>query len=187
MTANQKDINEEIYISALKGGSYEAFTVIYNRYVDMIYSFCISQTKNKTVSQDIVQCTFMKLWDKRHSLDCNKNIQAFLFTIARHQIIDNFRKQIIKVEFEDYLNFCEQQPESTSVEDKIYYDEFLVRLKKSKSKLSHRECEIFEMSRKQNMPINQIAEALQLSPQTVKNHITASLKIFRKNLLEKKI
>lgn len=40
------DIKESIYVSALKGGSYDAFSVIYNRYADKIYSFCIAQTKN---------------------------------------------------------------------------------------------------------------------------------------------
>lgn len=177
------NIHESIYVSALKGGSYDAFSVIYGKYADQIYSFAIKQTKNKTAAQDIVQETFMQLWKNRESLDCEKNIQALLFTMARHQIIDTFRKQVIQVDFEKYLDYCDKKAGTFSTEEQIYYDEFLVRLQKSKKYLSRRECEIFEMSREKNMPVKEIADVLQLSQQTVKNYITSTLKVFRKVLL----
>lgn len=178
------DANESTYISALKEGSYDAFTEIYNRYADKLYSFAIAQTKNKTLSQDIVQDTFMRFWNKREVLDCNKNIQALLFTMARHQIIDTMRKQIVKVEFEEYLDFCDKELNSNSTEHQLYFDEFLAQYKKSKGKLTARQCEIFDLSRNKNMTIKNIAEYLNLSTQTVKNHITTSLKIFRESLLK---
>lgn len=158
--------------------------MLYKKYADILYSFAISQTKNKELSQDIVQETFLRLWKNRANLDSDGNIQALLFTIARHSIIDSFRKQIKQVEFEEYVKFYEHRLETSSSEEKIYYDEFIERFKRCKSKLSVRECEIFEMSREMNMPVGQIAEALKLSPQTVKNYITSSLKVFRQSLLK---
>lgn len=176
------EIKESIYISALKGGSYEAFSVLYKKYADMLYSFALTHSKNQSVAQDIVQDTFMRLWKNRESLQTDGNIKALLFTIARNRLIDCFRQQLHQVSFEEYMTFCEQRAISSSPEEKIYFDEFMERYQRCKTQLSGRESEIFEMSREQNIPINLIAETLNLSPQTVKNYITSVLKIFRHNL-----
>lgn len=177
-------IHDSIYVSALKGGSHEAFSILYERHADLIYSFALKQTKNKSAAQDIVQDTFMQLWRIRGSLDCEKNVQALLFTIARNQIIDIFRKQVVEVDFEEYLDCCDKRIGTYSIEEKIYYDEFVKHLQKSKSLLSKREREVYEMSREKNMTIQDIAESLKLSPQTVKNYITSTLKTFRQALIK---
>lgn len=174
-------------IEALKKGSYQAFTDLYNLYVDRLYSFVIAQTKNRTVAQDIVQDTFMKLWNNRKALDVDGNVKALLFTMARHQTIDTFRRQVLEVGFEDYMNFCQAHPEAPSAEEKLYYDDFLKRFQQSKARLSKRERQIYEMRRERNLTIDQIAEALGLSPQTVKNHLTSVSKSLRNSLLDESL
>lgn len=181
------NIQDSIYVSALKGGSHDAFAAVYGKYADRIFSFAIKQTKNRTAAQDIVQETFMLLWKNRASIDPTKNLQSLLFTIARNAIIDTFRKQVSEVSFEKYLEYCEQLAAGSPSEEQLYYDEFLDRLQQSKRQLSRRECEVFEMSREKHMTVKDIAGMLHLSQQTVKNYLTSSLKVFRKTLLEKHI
>ena len=68
-------------------------------------------------------------------------------------------------------------------EEQLDYEEFKNRLQQTKGLLSKRACQIYEMSREENMPIQEIAESLNLSSQTVKNYLTSTLKIFRKKLM----
>lgn len=178
------DFNAERYILALQKDSYEAFKIIYMHYADKVYSFCMTQTKNTTLSQDIVQDTFLKLWDNRHKLNPDGHLQSLIFTIARHRIIDEFRKQVAQVQFEDYSKFSNIQATETPPDQQLIYDDYLQRVEFCKKRLTCRESEIFELSRGKDLSIKDIAKRLNLSPQTVKNHLTSSLKIFRSELLK---
>lgn len=68
-------------ISALKKGSYEAFSIIYEYNVRSLYAFVISRVKDRQEAEDIVQETFIKLWNMRSRLDETKDIRSLLFTL----------------------------------------------------------------------------------------------------------
>ena len=174
----------EKYISQLKEDSYEAFSELYMHYSNKLYSFALAQTKNTTLAEDIVQETFLKLWNTRSQLDCYGNVHALLFTIARNLIIDGFRKQIVKINFDDYRQACNAVSSWPTPDEQVNYQEFVDRLQQTKKLLSKRACQIYEMSREQNMPIQEIANSLNLSSQTVKNYLSSTLKILRKKMIE---
>ena len=173
---------DNYYLQELQNGSYKAFSAIYNHYADSLYYFILNQLHNKQLAQDILQETFLRLWDNRKKLFTNGNLKSLLFTIASHLTIDYFRKQMTELPFEEYIDYCEQQGTAATPEDLMLYDEFKRQLKKSKQKLSARECEIYELSREKNLSISEIAQQLKLSEQTVNNYLTSSLKSLRKDL-----
>ncbi len=178
------DFDLAMYILALQKDSREAFDIIYKHYADRVYSLCMAHTKNRNLSQDIVQDTFLKLWESRHRLDPDGNLQSLIFTIARHRIVDSFRKQVAQVQFEDYSMLSNLQTADPSPDRQLIYDDYVRRVEYCKQQLTRRESEIFEMSREKNLSVKDIAKILNLSPQTVKNHLTSSLKIFRSELLK---
>jgi RNA polymerase sigma-70 factor (ECF subfamily) len=67
----------------------------YNRcvddYSDGLYRYLLKQTKDRELSKDLVQESFMRLWEKRHDLKADKS-KSYLFTTAHHALIDHFRK-----------------------------------------------------------------------------------------------
>ena len=174
--------NEERYVAALKEGSREAFTMLYNLYADRLYSFALVQTKSKQMAEDVVQDTFLKLWNNRTNLNCYGNVQALVFTMARNLIIEAFRRQVANIDIEAYFKLHEALPSTASPEESLYFNETKEHLEQAKAKLSNKECKIYEMSREQDMPIKKIAQTLNLSPQTVKNYLTSTLKVFRSQL-----
>ena len=174
--------NEERYVAALKEGSREAFTMLYNLYADRLYSFALVQTKSKQMAEDVVQDTFLKLWNNRTNLNCYGNVQALVFTMARNLIIDAFRRQVANIDIDAYFKLHEALPSTASPEESLYFNETKEHLEQAKAKLSNKECKIYEMSREQDMPIKKIAQTLNLSPQTVKHYLTSTLKVFRSQL-----
>ena len=77
-------------IEKLKQGSYEAFDTLYNMYADSLYGFALLHTKSAVQAEDIVQETFLKLWNMRASLSVEGSFKSMLFTIARNHVIDVF-------------------------------------------------------------------------------------------------
>ena len=102
-------IDEIQCIKELRNGSYQAFTQIYEAYADRLYSFVLKQLKNRSLTQDIVQDTFLRLWDNRNQLNSFGNLQAFIFTIAKHQVIDYFRKQVNELQSKKVLSQREHE------------------------------------------------------------------------------
>ena len=133
-------------IEKLKRGSYEAFDTLYDMYADSLYGFALLHTKSSVQAEDIVQDTFLKLWNMRASLSVEGSFKSMLFTIAKNHVIDVFRQQINRPDFEDYIRFCEDEHllDNTSVE-KIYYDDFIDKLAIAKQKLTPAQRNIFEM------------------------------------------
>lgn len=180
----QQSIHSDI-IKKLREGSYEAFDTLYNVYADSLYGFVLLHTKSVVQAEDIVQETFLKLWHMRSSLSVEGSFKSMLFTIAKNHVIDVFRQQINRADFEDYIAFCEDEnlSDNTSV-DKIYYNDFLEKLAIAKQKLTPAQRNIFELSREEGLTNAEIAHKAGLSEQTIKNHLSAALKVLRAELLK---
>lgn len=171
------------YINELRKGSHKAFNAIYDMYADKLFGFAFVHTKSREIANDIVQDTFLKLWTMRESISVEGSLQSLLFTMSHHKMIDMFRAQINKVEFEDYIEYSEYSDfEDNAIEKKLFYDDFMKALKICKNLLPHRQLEIFEMSRENGKTIEEIAVGLSISEQTVKNQLTSALKILRTEL-----
>lgn len=69
------------------------FTAVYKAEADTIFRFCYFRTSDRNEALDITQETFMRLWDAFASGQPITNERAFMFTVARHLIIDHYRKK----------------------------------------------------------------------------------------------
>lgn len=171
------------YIKELRNDSHKAFNAIYDMYSDKLYAFALAHTRSKQMSEDLVQDTFLKLWKIRKTINTEGSLQSLLFKISKNKMIDMFRTQINKVEFELYLSHMEENSNAEiEVERWLYFDDFNKALQLSKEQLSERQLEIFEMSREEGKSIEEIASELNLSEQTVKNQISSSLKKIRSQI-----
>lgn len=176
---------DAIYIGELKKGSHKAFTYLYDTYSDNLYGFILLHTKSPILAEEIVQDTFLKIWLKKDTLNEDGSFKSLLFTMAKNQFIDNFRSQINKTEFVNFIEYCENENLThNSVETDIYFEDFCDKLNIAKKVLPEKQRLIFELSREKGLDTKRIAEKLDISEQTVKNQLTSALKTLREKLKE---
>lgn len=171
------------HIEGLKNGSYADFKILYEEFSGSLYGFVFNLTRSKSMAKDIVQETFIKVWINRENIDPGMSFKSYLFKISKNKIIDDFRKQMSSPVFEDYMVYGDKlYTDSSNIEQKIDFDNFLKQLDIAKVKLTPRQREIFELSKEQGIPSPEIAQRLNISEQTIYNILSSAMKILRKEM-----
>ena len=109
-----------------------------------------------------------------------ESLKAYLYQVARHKIIDIYRKNATYRKYlQQLIEHFDAQPHSITdtVDNKARTQELFEAI----NHLPERMKEIFMLSRFENLSVEQISTHLGLSQQTVKNQITKALKILRAN------
>lgn len=77
-----------------KNGNVSAFSKLYKEYFDKIYRFLFFSTRNKELSEDLAQETFIRSWKAIGSFSTRQgSFQAYLYAIARNLVVDWRRKK----------------------------------------------------------------------------------------------
>ena len=91
-------------IEAFQNGDEFAFVSLYNRYKGPVYAFCLKMLMNSELAQDVMQDTFLRVYENRDRLLNAGSFKAWLFTIARNQCLNQLRKTNIHVAFDGDLS-----------------------------------------------------------------------------------
>ncbi len=176
-------ISEKKLVQLLKRGNVKAFESIYEKYFHPIYYFCLKYLKDKNEAEEIVQSLFLKIWEKRQTLNQELNFSSFLFRIAINDICNHIKKKRYEIKYFDYLQGNAKDSHNSTFEQ-IICNDIDHHLEKLIDKLPPQRKRIFLMSRKDNLSYEEISTKLNLSVRTVENHIFRTLKYLRKHLVK---
>jgi RNA polymerase sigma-70 factor (ECF subfamily) len=95
---NQTD--EELMLDYAKG-SEEAFQILYERYSSKVYGFLAGKLKDRSLTDDAFQATFMKLHRSRAQYDPALPFAPWLFTVSRTAMLDTLRARKKSTRLED--------------------------------------------------------------------------------------
>ncbi|MCF8233487.1 MAG: RNA polymerase sigma factor [Bacteroidales bacterium] len=71
-----------------------------DEHADGVYRFILKNIRRQDKAEDIVQDTFVKMWD-RHREVSHEKAKSYLFTAAYHTMIDYIRKDKRNTDFEE--------------------------------------------------------------------------------------
>ncbi|QCX00675.1 sigma-70 family RNA polymerase sigma factor [Aggregatimonas sangjinii] len=129
--------------------------------------------KDKEMSEDIVQETFLYMFSKYGEVDEKiKNKSGFLYKAIKYATYNELKKRRKTVDIADH----------NTGEDSLRNDFLLEDLiTKSIAAIPERRREVFRLRRLRNLKVNEIAKIMDITPKTVENHITIALKALKKD------
>ena len=117
-----RKLEEGILLLKIRHGDQEAFTVIYERYVDALFRYVSFRVRNQEIAQDISSELFLRVWQyltdgERQRVD---NLRAFLYQVARNLIADHYRAAQETLPLDEALNIDAEAGKSiSSIEQRL--------------------------------------------------------------------
>lgn len=171
-------VNEKELLAEVGQSDQRAFEKIVHHYFPHLLPFAVSITKNRAVAEEIVQETFLRLWQHRHEYQKLYNLRAWLFTIASNLSLTYIKKVAAEG---NLLKMLEQQLPGNlpDAEARLHFKESGMLLHEAILRLPPQQQQVYRLSRYDELTIPEIATRLKLSPNTVKNHLVKALQSVR--------
>lgn len=179
MPTHLPDITEDIeLLKKLREGDQLAFAQIYNLYRSKIYLYACNLCKSAETAEEVVQEVFIRIWQKKDQINPELNFDAYIRKITLNHVLNHLKKIARdKVLQEEALNYMDAIRHST--DDNLLEKELLKTYDEAIALLPAQKKLIYQMSRNEEMTHEQIAERLNISKNTVKNHMVVATKFIR--------
>ena len=179
--SNKSLLSDKQLFLAISKGNEEAFRLIFERYHQRMWSFAMTLVKLSHVAEDIVQESFIKLWECRDMLSDIKKPDDFIFILVRNHALNSFRglgrEEKRKLRFREHLR-----------QQSVYADYWLEAeqatqiLEQIIAQLPTQQQKVIRLSRDSGLSHQDIAEQLKISKTTVNKHLVIALKTCREQL-----
>jgi RNA polymerase sigma-70 factor (family 1) len=161
----------------------ESFKRLFDSYKNRIYGYVLAIARSPYAAEEITQEIFIKLWLCRDLLHEVGNLDGYIFTIARNRTLNHLRKAAHDMKLLRELQDL-AAPESNDVEEHYLATDYDRLLRDALELLSPQRRLVFQLSRDRGLNHEEIAHYLQLSRNTVKNHMVEALRFIRHYLGE---
>lgn len=173
---NECAIEELQHLIATKSDQL-AYAELFNRYAKPLVHFAHSLIHDEQSSEEIVSDVFIRVWERRNSLDQISNLRMYLYISVRNFSINFLRKQKRQATISLSDLPVDTLPESDFLPNQLVeMHELLGRMKQAVDALPPKCGLIFKLSKEDGLQQKEIAELLQVSPKTVENQMTIALR-----------
>ena len=175
-------IDEKTLIKNVKDSNRNSFQKLFYQYHDQLFRFVVYRVQDADMAKDITQETFLRIWEKRESLQPEKSFFSLLARISTNLCYDHLRDTEVKLRNKDripeygksHFDNPEEVVQAKAIEE-------IIR-KLVNEKLPQKCRVIFILSRLEGLSNQEISIKLDLSIRTVENQIYRALKILKKHM-----
>ena len=73
-------------LAQLRNGDHQAFREFFGAYVDRLFRFMRRHTRSHAEAQDLTQVLFIKLWERRATIDPDRPFEVFQFDVEHNMV-----------------------------------------------------------------------------------------------------
>lgn len=169
----------------LKNGSELALGKLIKKYFNPLQNYGYKFVRDEDFVKDCVQEVFIEVWQRRDRLSTPDSVRAYLLSSVRKRVLrEGFRQQIIKedepLDLENNWHFIELPHERLMIEEE-HEAQLKHKIGALLNQLPKRQREAIYLQFYQNLEREEIAQIMDIHPQSVSNLLQTAFKLFRQN------
>lgn len=179
---SQNFYTAEDYFYSFKRGEEQGFNYFFHLYYKPLVHFAFTIVNSKEAAEDIVEDSFVKLWEKRETIESAAGIKPYLYTTVRNSCINLFHREGYH---NGYLNSITNEIGKKfehDVSHKIIMAEAMSQVYSTLETLPPQSSEIIRMYYMEGRNLNEIADELHLTLPAVKSRKAKALKLLQQQL-----
>lgn len=160
-------------------GDVRAYETTYKSLFKPLFIYAITMLKDHAQAEEIVQNVFLKLWEKKETIEIQTSLKAYLYKAVHNHSLNAIKHEKVKQQYESHLSYSMKNKQTDTTETNVSFKQLEGRLRQALSELPEQCRTVFQMSRFEDLKYKEIAERLSISPKTVENHMGKALKLLR--------
>jgi len=168
MTVDQVDFE---ILPRIRSGDQAALATLLDRYWKPVVRYVAGFVGGVDAAEDAAQEAFVRLWERRGSLKASGSVRGLLFRMARNAALDEVRRRMARDRADSH---APEVPASNPGEN-LENAELSSIIAAAVNALPERRRDVFLLVRHHGLSHKEVAQVLELAPQTVANHLTMAL------------
>jgi len=154
----------------------EAYKELFISLYNYLYNFAWNFVKSKQVSEEVVSDVFIKVWEKRKSLEKINNLKVYLYVATKNISLNYLERKTYSScsDIEDYSS--ELKSTYSDPEQLLITSDMLLLINKAILQLPPRCRLIFKLVKEDRMKYKEVAEILHISEKTVENQVAIAVR-----------
>ena len=162
-------------------GNVTAYAELYERYWESLFETAYWHLFDKAAAKDLVQEVFVYCWQKREQIRINESVAAYFRTAVRFKVLNYLKSESAREKYQQLAG--QALPIITyNTNDHMAMADLQASYRRELERLPDKMRDVFIDSRDLGLTIEEIAQKRAISPQTVKNQLSAALKKLREGL-----
>lgn len=171
----------EQLITTLKAGDLTAFEMLFRTYYQPLCNYAFTFVQDRDEAEEIVQSTFLNIWEKRESLSIHTGVKPYLYAMVRNACLNLLKHEKIKQQHAA-MEMAVAERSVESVARTVMASELEAKIYQAMDHLPEQCRLIFKLSRFEELKYSEIAQQLDISVKTVENQMGKALRIMREQL-----
>jgi len=167
-------------LSRIRRADTGALGILLERHWAPVVRYVLGLLDSRDAAEDVAQETFVRLWERREAWELEGSVRALLFRVARNLSLDELRRRSVQ---QRTARAAHQTPLQLTPDETLESLELRSVIGRAVDSLPQRRRDVFILVHHHGLSYRETAEVLDLSPQTVANHLTMALADLRKLLM----
>ncbi|WP_420600943.1 RNA polymerase sigma factor [Flagellimonas sp.] len=172
--------NNSDLILELKKGNENAYAYLVETYNHKLCLYANSLVNDISISEDLVQNVFIKVWERRDNLKVDFPIKSYLYKSVYNACINEYKKNQSVTALEK--KYIEELDRIIEDKDEAALEKLIGLVKEAIQELPPKCKEIFLLSKKEGLTNIEISEYLNLSKNTIERQINIAFSKIRENV-----